>query len=128
MIRVYIKVYDASGVYESDFREITDDCILSKIGTISTSFSSNNFETGSFKVSDFNLTVANRGGLYSGEGDVDSIFQFKRSDSIVRITWQQQQYDNYLGMGILGESVLNQTEYTVFEGLLNDETTTESVQ
>lgn len=81
------------------------------------------YEVGIFKYSDFKLALRNEHGLYSDVGGVKSLFRFKRSDSLIRITWVRQDEEPYAGVATCGETIAGNDEVTVFEGLLKDDAT-----
>lgn len=120
--RVYIKPFDTQGNYSSDFIEITDDVIASSLSNIKKEIDSTEYDAGVFKYSAFKINLANEHGKYSDVDVIRSIFKYKRSDSIIKITWSYNDEDLSpfnikLGSYRLEES----TELVIFEGLINDE-------
>jgi hypothetical protein len=127
MIKVYIKPFDSQGNY-TEFIDVSSDIKEKSIGTITEAIDFDDFGTGGIKISDFKLTIQNRDGLYSDTDGLNSIFRYKRSDSIVKIVWNVTEFINLCGMAICGQSFCGDTDVTVYEGVLNDDATTESVE
>jgi hypothetical protein len=127
MIKVYIKPFDIDGFY-TEFIEVSEDVQERSLGILTEAIDFNEYNTGGIKVSDFSLTVTNTQGRFSDVDGLNSIFRYKRSDSIVKVTWNPTEFSNLCGMAICGESHCGDTEITVFEGILNDDASTDSVQ
>lgn len=119
--RVYLKPFTEAGVYESDWTEVTGDVGDNGLSDIRQVLDDEEYNVGVFKYADFNLLLRNEHGLYSDVGTEQSIFRYKRSDTLVKITWQQQEFESLAGMVTAGEFIAENAEYTVFIGLLNDE-------
>lgn len=120
--RVYIKPFDSFGVYEDDFIEVTDDVLTNSLTTIKKSIDSTEYDTGVYKYNSFSFEIKNDDGHYSDIDKESSIFRFKRSDSIVKVTWtKESEYSSICGFAICGESLALNEEVTIFEGLLSDE-------
>lgn len=122
--RVYIKPFDVLGNYVDDFIEVTDDVLESSVASIRKEIDSTEYNAGVFKFSNITLTLSNEHGKYSDVEGTRSIFETKRTDSIVKITWNPNVDD----VPIAGEMILaDSTDVVVFEGLISDEATTLNV-
>jgi hypothetical protein len=115
--RVYLKQFDEDGNYLADFTEITRD--VSNLGSLSQQLDNTEYGIGVFRNSGFTLKMRNDEGLYSEADTLKSIFKFKRSDSIVKITWDFRDYDLITGFFYAGEEVLTE-EVEIFRGLIAD--------
>ena len=115
--RVYIKPFDESGSYASDFTEITRDVL--KIGEIKQALDNTEYDVGVFRNSNFSIALRNDHGLYSEADNLKSIFKTKRVDTQVKVTWDRRNSDLRCGFFKPGEEVLGE-EITLFEGLLTD--------
>jgi hypothetical protein len=125
-LKVYIKPFKGDLTYEDDFVEVTSDVDLSGIGKITQKLDNNEFNVGSFKFTNLGFTLSNDQGLYSEPGVLRSIFVNKRKDSIVKVTWSQEDDGPICGVAICGSSYLAD-EKTLFYGLLNDTATTQAI-
>lgn len=119
-LRVYIKPFDDLGNYVTDFIEVTDDVDENSLASIKKEIDSTEYNAGVFKFSNFSLTMANEHGKYADVDVFQSIFRYKRTDSIVKVTWNPNTYDT----PIAGQYVLVGDDIVIFEGLLSDEATT----
>lgn len=119
-VKVYVQAFDEDKNYTGSFTEITSDVDLSSIGKIKQSIDNQNFNVGVFKYTNLNLKVNNTSGKYSEPGNLRSIFINKRIDSIVKVTWcEEEEGGPICGIAICGNAVLG-GEINVFYGLLND--------
>lgn len=117
--RVYIKPFNDDGTYQDDFIEVTKD--VAAFNNLRETIDADEYNTGIFKYGRFKLTLNDITGRYSDVGGPTSIFRFRRSGSQVRVTWALGNDLTQVGFATCGESFTN-SEETVFEGLLNDET------
>lgn len=115
--RVYIKPFDDTGTYLSDFIEVTKDVV--SISDISQKIDSSEFDVGIIRNSGVSIVLRNEQGYYSDVTALTSIFRYKRKNSIVKVTWSLQDTPNYCGFTTCGEEVLGD-EITLFEGVLNE--------
>jgi hypothetical protein len=119
--RVYIQPFTPQGLYSGQWIEVTNDVRLDGLGPIQQKLDVSEYDVGVYTNSGTSLVLRNDHGRYSDVGYAESIFQVKRSDSLVRITWDLADYDYEAGAstsdGILGNEV------DVFVGLLNDDST-----
>jgi len=123
-IRVYIAPFDTLGSYTA-YQEVTDD-VDGSISSINRQLDNSEFDLGSFKTGDISLKLRNEHGLYSDVGSIETIFNYKRSNSKVKITWEIEDDIVQCGFAVCGEVFLSE-EVTLFEGLLNDESATEGL-
>lgn len=118
LFKVEIKPFDINGNYDA-FQDITSDVDLGSFSSISQKLDNSDYNVGAFRFSNFNIGVRNQSGKFSEPGNSNSIFRFKRSDSIVRVSWRRKP-ESYCGTAICGTAEMG--EYVeVFQGLLNDE-------
>lgn len=117
--RAYIKPFDSIGNYVTDFIEVTRDVDFNAMGTIKETIDASEYNVGVFKFNQFSLKLNNLSGEYSDVGAPRSIFSYKRSDSILKITWSVGDDITQCGNTICGASLTN-IEQTVFSGLLSD--------
>lgn len=116
-IRVYIKPFNELGEY-AEFIEVTNDVTLNGLSQVTKSIDSTEYDAGVFKYSSFNVKMANETGRYSDVDTFQSIFRYKRSDSIIKITWNPNLDDD-----VIAGTYIATGETTVYEGLLSDEAT-----
>ena len=114
--RVYIKPFDRSGNYVSEYIEVTQDVI--SIKSISQQLDASDYNVGVFRNGNFSFVLKNDKGYYSEETNLRSMFRYKRSDSLVKITWDFADYDLIAGFFSAGDYLGQEIE--VFEGLLSD--------
>lgn len=117
LTRVYIKPFQEDGTYASDFIEVTKYVL--RLGAIKEDCDSLEYQLGVFRNSSVAITFNNRDGSFSDADALESMFTYKRADSIVKITWQEGTEDPICGF-MSGEFVLSE-EMELFEGLLNDD-------
>lgn len=113
--RVYIKPFNDLGVY-TEFIEVTDDVDISGLASIKRGIDSTEYDVGVFKFSSFSIKLANETGRYSDVDVFQSIFRYKRNDSIIKITWNPNADDDAIAGVYIGSD-----DITIFEGLLRDE-------
>jgi hypothetical protein len=119
--RVYLKPFDDTGNYVADWIEVTSDVSADSMADLRQVLDDDTYNVGVFRFADFALKLRNEQGLYSDAGELRSIFQYKRSDALVRITWQLQDFESHPGVIIPGEFIPGNDEVEIFEGLLSDE-------
>ena len=124
-VKLYIAPFNTDGVYQS-YVNVSDD-IAGDIGSITRKLDSSDYDTGVFRTSDISFTLKNDTGKYSDIGSNDTMFAYTRANSKVKITWQIENDVTECGFAVCGGSALSE-EITIFEGLLNDETSKESLQ
>lgn len=125
-MRVYLKTYDANGDLEADFTEITKYVDLNSIASLTQSLDNTEYDIGIVRNSTLNLKCENNGGLFSTPDIPESFFRFKRSDSIIRVTWDS---DDPLLCGFCNAGEVDLAEeLTLFEGLLNDDATSDATK
>jgi hypothetical protein len=117
--RIYLKPFDSDGNY-TDWVEVTDDIILDSLGSVNSDIDNTEYDIGVNRFSNFNITFRNDSGKYSDVGEDKSIFRYKRSDSLLKITWEIENGGPYVGIATSGSGYLSE-EIEIFQGLLNDE-------
>jgi hypothetical protein len=117
--RVYIKPFDDLGVYQ-DWIDVSTDVVFDAMGSLNTDLDNTDYDIGVYRVSNFKITLQNNKGRYSDVGSDQTIFKYKRSDSLVKITWEVEVDGPVVGIATSGSGFLSE-EATVFTGLLNDD-------
>lgn len=127
--RAYIQPFNDSGVYE-DFIEITKDVDIGSLSKIKQEVDNDQYNVGVFKFGNFPLKLNNESGRYSDVDTVESIFRYKRSNSIFKLTWKVQDDGPYCGLAVCGApaSATLSEEVEVFRGLVNDESTSSDLE
>lgn len=115
--RVYLKQFDENGAYVSDFTEITRD--VSSLGALSQQLDNTDYGIGVYRNSGFSITMRNDAGTYGEADTLKSVFKYKRSDSIIKITWDFRDYDLICGFFSPGAEVLTE-EVEIFRGLISE--------
>lgn len=119
--RAYIKPFLDTGAYAADWIEVTRDVDWGSLGNIQQGLDNADYDIGVYRNSNFNVTLRNDHGRYSDVDVLQSIFRYKRADSLFKITWDLNEDRNYCGATtVCGQFKLSE-EMTLFEGLLNDE-------
>ena len=123
--RVYLKTYDSAGNYDADFTDITK--YVQKIGKISIDTDSADYQIGVFRTSNVQITLNNRDGLFSDTGALETLFIYRRADSIIKITYQIQNDGPWCGAAEVDEDYLCE-EVEVYRGLLDDQSLLENAK
>ena len=126
-VKIYIQTFDSALDYTGEFIEVTDDVDSRSLGKVKQKIDGSNFDVGIFKFTDFKFTLRNDHGKYSDPGVLQSIFTTKRIDSIVKVTWSENEDGPICGIAICGEVALGD-ESNVFYGLLNDSSSTQNIR
>jgi len=122
--RVYIKPFKDDGTY-GDFVEVTGNVDARSISTINREIDSTEYNAGVFKFSNFSIVLSNEHGKYSDVDVFQSIFRYKRTDSVIKITWTPNAFDDHVaGLHVLTD----EDDLTIFEGLINDKATTLNIK
>lgn len=120
MFHFYLKQFKDDGTYEAEFTEITDSILGDGVGALLESLDNTEFDIGVYKNSNVNLKLDNRDGRFDDVGSTESIFRFRRSGSLVKITWEKGDSGAPIcGIAIAGQSELSE-EVDLFIGLIND--------
>ncbi len=125
-LKVYIAPFDTAGNY-LDYVDVTDDVDERSISDISKQIDGNDFDLGTYRPADLNLKLTNDSGRYSDVGSPETIFNYKRSNSKVRVTWEIENDIVQCGFAICGEVFLSE-EVVIFQGLLSDDATKEDLK
>ena len=116
--RVYFQPFNELGNYTGTFEEVTDDVI--DLGDISRSLDSTEYDVGIFKNDNVRIKLRNNEGRFSGIEDARSIFEFRRSNTQVKITWDIRSNPFICGVPTVEEIGYAGGEVTVFEGIIAD--------
>lgn len=128
-VKIYIKTFDADGNLDSDWTEYTDYVDASSIGTLTQSLDNSEYNIGIVRNSNMTIKFDNRTGKFSSPDIVESIFRFKRSGSLVRVTYELTDSDLICGFFDAGaEDAILSEEITMFEGILNDDATADNTK
>lgn len=119
--RVYILPFLPSGVYAATWIDVTKDVVQDSLGAIQLKLDVSDYDIGVYTNSSIALALKNNTGVYSDVGNISSIFGYKRSDSLVKITWDLADTDYTAGVSTSYD--IQGHETTIFEGLLNDDST-----
>lgn len=122
--RIYIKPFDELGSYQSSFTNITRDAL--KAGKIQKELDSTDYDIGIYRNSSFKLTLRNDHGRFLNVDSNKSIFNFKRADSIFKVTWDRNSEPLICGFLNCGNFMLGK-EVDLFEGLLTDVSGTSNI-
>ena len=123
--RTYVKPFLESGEYDSDFTEITK--YVQSIGRISIDTDSSEYQIGVFRTSNFRLRLNNIEGLFSDVDQSESIFRYRRANSIIKITTEYYEDGPWCGVAEVDECYLSD-EVEIFRGLLNDDSLLENAK
>jgi hypothetical protein len=122
-VRTYLSTFDLNGDYKP-FEDISKEVL--RVGDVELSIDNTDFEIGLIKNSNLKLVVRNDSGLFSDPSNLNSIFELKRKDSKIRITWDRREMPLIAGFFMPGKEVLGE-EVVLFEGLLNEVTSTQNI-
>ena len=118
--RIYIKPFNTIGEYVANWTDVTSYVNESSISALNQTLDNDDFNVGLFNYNDFSLKFDNESGLFSDVDVVHSMFRYKRSNSLVKITWSIQAYPTQCGTAECGYEFIN-PEVEIFTGLINDE-------
>lgn len=119
--RVYINPFNQGGTAYSGWIDVTNDVDRSSLNNISMKLDCSDYNTGVFTNSGVNLVLRNASGKYSDVGSPYSIFQFQRGLSLVKITYDESDFD--FQPGIANADDIQGQEILVYQGFLNDDST-----
>lgn len=125
-IRVYMKPYDSQGEYKPDYVEVTRDVV--SMGAISQQLENSDYDVGVFRESSFSLKLRNDTGKFSGVTNLKSIFRYRRNGVKVKITFDRRDYDLICGFFYPGDFEFLSNEVFVFEGFLNDVSSSSDIE
>jgi hypothetical protein len=117
--RVYINPFDADGNY-TGYVEVTQWVDLQSISAIQQTLDNTDYDIGVYRNSNITLKLNNKEGLFTDYTGPTSMFRYKRSGSLVKVTWEIAEDGPYCGQAICGEAYLSE-ETTMFIGILDDE-------
>lgn len=119
IFKTYINPFDDFGAY-TDFVDTTSDTDLRSFSSIVQNIDNEEFNVGVFNFNNFTVGFRNDHGRFSQATDVESIFRFKRSDSIFKINWR---IGNPLIAGCFRVGIDSWVgeEVTLFKGLMVDD-------
>lgn len=117
--KVYIQPFTDFGIYSGVWQDVTKYVDFSSLGSVASSLDNTDYDIGVYRNSNFKLTLNNKDGSFSDVDNPKSIFKYKRSNSLCRVTWEIDP-DSVDGYAIADRSFLSE-EQDIFIGLLSDE-------
>ena len=127
IFRIYIKPFLDSGVY-GDWINVSKDVVFSSIKSIKQDLDNTEYDIGIFRTSSVSFTLRNNHGNYSDTNILQSIFRYKRAESLVKITWTIDDEQPICGSAYVGDCYLfDDEEIEVFKGLLSDESSNTNI-
>lgn len=117
--KVYLKPFDSFGIY-TDWIDVSAYVKWNSLGSISVDLDNTDYDIGVYRNSNVKLVLDNTKGLFSDVSSPKSIFQYKRSDTLCKITWRITQ-PLLLGSFKAGIGSTLSQEIDVFTGLINDD-------
>ena len=118
--RCYITPFLETGDAYGDEIEVTNDVNLDSISTVTQQIDNNEYDVGFLTFNDLELKLRNDHGKYSQPSVPESIFKYKRSNALFRLTWEIEDEGTICGIAICGKHRLSDTK-TIYEGFINDE-------
>lgn len=123
--RTYIAPIQDDGSY-SDYINVTPYTINQDVGTVKSETEKNDFDIGIAPTPSLSLKLNNAEGEFSQAGEGQSIFDYKRKGSKVKITYLFGEYEPICGVAIAGLDVLG-PEMDAFEGFLSDKDASQDI-
>lgn len=119
MFIVSIAPKKEDGTFES-WIDVTKYVDKSSISDIEIDTNSDEFSVGVAENSSVDISILNDNGKFSDENNFNSIFQYSRDGSLVKIEFFAESASAILGEAILGESVFGATNISLFEGIIDE--------
>jgi hypothetical protein len=116
--RVYLKPFSDDGS-RGDWIDVSSDVVFSSLGKISRTIDNTEFDIGVFRNSNISISLKNQSARYSDVDNPLSVFRYRRSGSLVKITWDFNLEPEYAGLAVMPFYPSEETE--VFVGILSDE-------
>lgn len=126
-VHVYIQPFDHLGNYSGTWTEVTSDVDWNGISTIKTSLDNTDYDVGVLRNSNFKIRLRNDHGYYSDVDGDYTIFENRRTGSLVKVTWEPGDFPFLVGITPLGANSILTTEEEIYRGLLDDQATIENV-
>lgn len=126
MIRCYIKPFNPDGTYATDWIEVSEDIDLNKLSSLRQKLDNDEYDVGVFGFNSLTVTFENESGKYSDVDVFQSIFRYKRSNSLFKITWHENPHLTLCGIAICGEATID-TGLDLFIGLINDDSASSDI-
>lgn len=123
-IGVQIQPFNPDGTRSGTYTDVSQFVDINGVSQIRESLDLTDFDVGVLRNAAVKLAVNNQKGTFNDvDDDQNSIFQFKRSDSLVRFTWRINDYRFVAGLSKANDLVdaTLSPDATLFEGLLSDE-------
>jgi hypothetical protein len=127
-VRVWLKPFadDTGSAYATSWLEVSDDVV--SLGGLQQSLDMTEYDLGIFRANAMKVSLRNNHGKYSDVPAVESVFKYKRGESLMKLTWEPGDHDLVPGFFIAGNPDAIVTEpLTVFEGVVNDDASTVAV-
>lgn len=120
-LAVYLKPFidDLGSGYVADWVDVTKDVV--SLGSLTQQLDQNEYDLGVFKSGQVKLTLQNDHGRYGDVGSIETIFKYKRGNSLVKVEWEPGNQPLIAGFFRAGhpDSIVSEP-VTVFQGLLSD--------
>ena len=116
-LRCYIKPFNSSGAYATDYIEVTEDVDIKGLSNLSQKLDNSEFDVGVYRFGSTSVKLNNSSGRYSDINEAQTIFKYKRSESLFKIVWESGP-DFICGFSLAGDWLTTST--TIFEGLIQD--------
>lgn len=121
-IRVYLNPFNDAGTAYAGWQEVTLDVMWQSMGTLQLQLDVSDYDVGVFTNSGFQISFSNRSGKYSDVGQLGSIFAWTRTNTQIKITFDQADQDFQCGFVACGQPLNN--EVVLYQGLIDDTATT----
>jgi len=127
-LHAFVEPFLSTGVRSGVFTEITKDITQGGLGTLRQSLDNTEYDVGVFRNAKVKLNLRNDHGRYSDVDVIESVFDFKRSDSIIKVTWEPGD-GIFSGFFNAGEPMaISSEEVEIYKGLLNDDSTKQDIK
>lgn len=115
------------GVYADDWIDVTEDISDNQLSQVSLSLDYGDYDVGVFRFNEMQLSLNNKNNRYGNADAFGSIFRYKRTNSLIKITYDVQPLKPICGSVPCGAIKTFEEEFILFEGVLNDDTYTEDI-
>jgi hypothetical protein len=123
--RVSIAPQVAPNIF-GNYIDVSDYVDAQSLGSINVETEQSDFSVGIAKTSSITLKLKNDTGLFSDEGQADTLFTYKRAGSKVKIAYFEGLEVSRYGSAVYGDSVYGD-ELDIFEGVISSESPRQDV-
>jgi len=110
-VRIYINPFDTTGEYTS-YQDVTK-YVKDKSAVVKRQVDNNEYDVGVLTYNNLSLTFNNINGKFNEADNIQSIFDYKRSNSKVKITWEINTHPLYCGFVECGTYYLGTEGYNI---------------